>query len=635
MNTKTLEEQLIAIVKSGAGYGPEFLPVLEQSIALLNQINNSKPSAGQFFQLGVLLLELQDSNLALNAFQKAWEFDPLNLESATYVALLLEQLEQIDHAIQVYIKINEIDPKNTEIVSHVLQLMHGRNDTKGLLSLCQILLQREHQYAAVYYYMSQVFYSYGDYDKALGYIKHAAELESNNPNYVNRLIHHLYKMKYYKEVLGFADYLLQEENISLPIRLLLPNSYAAMGENVKARAEYIRLLNTAENKSDYFAILSEISLYHAMYDHNLAKANLINGYILRRDPDNVLALTNFAKFTGYPQKSLDNYKRVVQLQPNDHQSRLNYGLRLLEMGEFELGFELYESRVNVSMPHLVEEIRNPETLAGKSLFIWNEQGLGDQYLWSWLFQFLKSDGVKAKVQTDPRLVSLMARSFPDIEFIGLDSLAIYQNEPLADFDGTLMMASLGRYYHPQISRAQSDHGQNNAVQGHLKADPELISHWKSKISHLNTSKCIGVCWRSSLVENYRSLYYLSATDIADIFKDTDYTIINLQYSYSEQEIDLLQNVLGDRFVNLPGIDLKDEQDSLAALIMALDGVFSVNTAVNALSGALGQITFSPNGCSFLGKDFNVMLAGTKSIYKRGGLSNNLDHYRSAINNYFN
>ena len=75
-------------------------------------------------------------------------------------------------------------------------------------------------------------------------------------------------------------------------------------------------------------------------------AHFINNYILKREPSNVQALTNKALITGGVY-SLSAYEKIIQINPNEPLFRMNYGHNLLQAGNLKLGFEYYESRVEL------------------------------------------------------------------------------------------------------------------------------------------------------------------------------------------------------------------------------------------------------------------------------------------------
>ena len=54
-------------------------------------------------------------------------------------------------------------------------------------------------------------------------------------------------------------------------------------------------------------------------------------------------------------------------------------------------------------------------------------------------------------------------------------------------------------------------------------------------------------------------------------------------------------------------------DELADLMQALDIVFSVNTSVMTLAGAIGVKTLSPGGIGTLGKEFNIISCGPTTV----------------------
>ena len=133
MDTKGLERSIKTIIKTGEGYGPEFLPVLNNTKKILKRINKGRPSADHYFQLGSLILQLQDTQLALDAFTKGFQLNPSHTDCGTYIALIYEQKEKWDEALLIYNKLNNIDPNNIHIVERMLFILYMHNDVKSVL----------------------------------------------------------------------------------------------------------------------------------------------------------------------------------------------------------------------------------------------------------------------------------------------------------------------------------------------------------------------------------------------------------------------------------------------------------------------------------------------------------------------
>lgn len=625
MDTKGLEKSIKKIIKTGSGYGPAYLPVLRETKKVLKRINKGKPTAENFYLLGNLCLKLDDNLLALEAFQSGFRLNSNHVNCGTYSALILEQQEKWQEALVIYKQLNDIAPENILIVERMLMIFYLQNDLKQVLKICYYFLEKKLYYPSIFEYISKAFYDCGNINKAKEYMQSALSLDPENEHYKNLLVHHLYKSKDFQKVIEFSDYLQSNDNIPVEIRLLYANSLAELGEHSKSRNFFVYLLK----KHHRFTVLAEIALYHLTYKMNYFKGKFINQYILNREPGNVLALTNLAFIDGQD-SSLQYYEKVIAQYPDVTLFRLNYGHCLLEKGYLDKGFEYYESRIASSMPFLEGRLTYPQSIENTKLFIWNEQGLGDQFIWSWMFRYLTNKNVKAKIQVDERLLAIMTRSFPELEFTGEKVVDVFYNENFRNYDAEMALVSLGKYLTPEILEAQKQYELGNIIPAHLIADQQRVGFWKEQLELKTSKKCVGVCWRSGIQGDMRDMGHLTAEDICSIFVDLDCVLVNIQYDYTEEEVNLLSATLGERFLNFTTIDLRNDQDDLASLILALDLVFSVGTAVLALAGAVGAKTICPIRTEFLGKPYQIMLPSVKSISHSVNLQDDLDNHSTEI-----
>jgi len=626
MDTKSLERNIKTIIKTGSGYGPEFLPVLRKTKSILKKINRGRPTAETYFQLGTLCLELEDNSIAYEAFYTGYQLNKNHVGSGTYCALLLEQQEKWHEALAIYRELNNLDPENIAIAERMLFIFYHQGNIKKLLEICHYFLEKKLYYPAIYEYIAKFYYDSGNLEKAIEYLKNALMIDKDNESYKNRLIHYLYKNKEFEAVMEFEPHINETTNIPLPIKLLFGNSLAGMGKLKEARKYYVSLLKAKEHK---LSVLAEVAHYHMSSELNPVKGRFVNNYILKRDPKNIQALTNLALHSG-DDISIPAYEKVLKMCPDEPLFRMNYGHKLLVSGKLEKGFEFYESRVDMSQPFLSKRLRYPASIKGKKIFIWREQGIGDQFMWSWLFRLLVDENISATVHIEERLVNLMRNSFPTLNIIGDAPVDVYYKENFEEYDAEMVTLSLGKYFIPQIIEAQNDFEQGNFRPPHLIADEQQVAVWKQLINEKTGDNTVGICWRSGILGDMRDYSYLAAENIVEIFKDLNCTVVNLQYDYKENEIELIQRALGDRFINFTELDLKNDQDNLAALISALDLVFSVGTAVLALAGAIGAPSLCPGGVGTLGKPYNVMIPTVKSIAGPKPMRKNTERYITEI-----
>lgn len=94
-------------------------------------------------------------------------------------------------------------------------------------------------------------------------------------------------------------------------------------------------------------------------------------------------LGNFHRFTGELEAAERAYRRAMELDPALRQVQADLGLVLLAQGRFAEGWPLYEQRprrLRTAARRLSFPEWMGEPLAGKRLFVWSEQGYGDQIM---------------------------------------------------------------------------------------------------------------------------------------------------------------------------------------------------------------------------------------------------------------
>ena len=121
--------------------------------------------------------------------------------------------------------------------------------------------------------------------------------------------------------------------------------------------------------------------------------------------------------------------------------------------------------------------------------------------------------------------------------------------------------------------------------GYLRAAPERIAYWRSRLDALGPGPKIGVSWRGGIATTRRHLRSLSLEEFLPILR-LPASFVSLQYGDCADDLDALGREHG---LGLPHWqEALDDYDETAALICALDLVVSVCTAVIHLAGALGK-----------------------------------------------
>ena len=277
-------------------------------------------------------------------------------------------------------------------------------------------------------------------------------------------------------------------------------------------------------------------------------------------------------------------ERLLSVDPGLHEVRVNRALVQLTRGEFASGWENYEARK--LMPPYSRIARPwPEwdggPLAGKTLLVYAEQGVGDEIMFASCLPDVIRAATHCTVECSPKLEPLFRRSFPSARIFakhgpGLAAGGGWLGERV---DCQAAAGSLPRY----LRRAHADFPRHT---GYLVADPARVMHWKSRLAQLGPGVKVGISWRGGVESTRRSLRSIPLEHWPPILSCADAHFVSLQYTDARAELADLRARHGIE-VQL-WQDAIDDFDETAALVSALDLVVTVQTTVAHLSGALGR-----------------------------------------------
>jgi tetratricopeptide (TPR) repeat protein/ADP-heptose:LPS heptosyltransferase len=299
---------------------------------------------------------------------------------------------------------------------------------------------------------------------------------------------------------------------------------------------------------------------------------------LAADPTYAEAAVNLATLlagVGQSMEARGAAAKALSIRADYPRARYSLGLLELAAGELSPGWVGHEARFTCGEVGGLTQTGLPvwqgEALAGRRLLIQREQGLGDEIMFASLFGLLCDRGGPVTVEADPRLLPLLARQWPGLQFV-TSGLA-------GDHDLRLPAGSLPGLLAP-------DYAGWDWV-AFLAPKAELVARWRDRLAVLPPGLRVGLCWRSQLREGDRAGGYTTLCDWLPLFRLPGVQVINLQYDDATREIDQLAADHGVRPHGWADLDLKNDLEGLAALMAGLDLVISAPTAVGEMAGALG------------------------------------------------
>ena len=495
---------------------------------------------------------------------------------------------------------------NEEAKVNYLFLIESEKNIKAITNLYLILISED------------------NYIEAIKYINQAIDISKNLENLLKDKAFVLYKLKQYDESIGVCNTYLKNNNDIVYLNILSLN-YFKKGELDKS----LKILKMAlKIDNDNPLILNSLGrIYHEKRDSANAEKFLLKAYKIKKDSYEIVNnLAGFYREESKYDKSIQLYNDALKINPNNPSIINNlakayfdvdkldlaekFSLKALSLNEndgniqkilsliylrkqnYKNGWRYFDGRLNLSdfveknpsinnirKKLLMKDIIHPNS----KILVLREQGVGDEILYSSMYKDLLLLCPNTKIECDRRLKNIFCNSFPDHNNNFVDLGSISENlDSLKKYDFTIYAGSLGRYFR----NTREDFDNNNIF---LKADDKLTTEIKNKLNSLKYKYNIGISWKS-FKNRYADEKSLNLNDLTNILQTQNCNFINLQYGEVYSEINKFNKGTDNKIVTLDKLDLFNDFDKLAAVLMNLDLFISVSNSTAHLAGGLGVKT---------------------------------------------
>ncbi len=329
---------------------------------------------------------------------------------------------------------------------------------------------------------------------------------------------------------------------------------------------------------------------------------------LRLRPDNAPALLNLGNALcqqGQIDAAIDAHRRAIVVNPRYADAHFNLGFALTRQGNFDQAIDAYRQAIKFEAAHAkahrnlshallatgnfiegfkehewrwkCDDFTSParnfpqpqwagEPIDGKTILLHCEQGFGDSIQFARYIPAVGDHGARVIVQC-PRELARLLRPLRGV------TQTVLTNDPLPPIDLHCPLMSL-----PWVMGTTSRSIPSSVP--YLQVESGLVSAWRQKSELSGEGLKIGLVWAGSPDHKDDRNRSLDAAMLLPLFETPKTRFFSLQKSAGPVSI------AGHTLVDFT-VKLSDFADT-AALILQLDLVISVDTAVAHLAGALGK-----------------------------------------------
>jgi Flp pilus assembly protein TadD len=439
-----------------------------------------------------------------------------------------------------------IDKKRREAIA-----LHQNGKVRSAIGLYNEIIQNNPRDSETLYCLGVANKDIGDFPSSAKFLMAAVIVEPNKPLFHNELGVVLAMLKFTKEALDSFDR-------ALDLNKSYKEALSNRANILKGMARWSEALDAYDK-----AIAIDSAFLDAVYN----RAVTLQEMMLLED-------------------ALAGYRRVLALKRDHAKSLVNASIAKLTRGDFDAGFKDFEWRWDRKSFGLQKRsFSKPlwlgkESLAGKTILLYWEQGLGDTIQFCRYASLVAGLGARVILEVQRPLTTLLA------DIPGVSHLIEDGHEPPVPFDYVCPLMSLPLAFQTSLRNIPAD-------VPYIKCDAAKSEEWKNKLGKWKKPR-VGLVWsggfRPSQPESWAAngrrnlpLSYLAP------FADADAEFYSLQKGQKAEEE--LRDLVNEGWSGPDIIDftnsLNDFSDT-AALVDNLDLVISVDTSTAHLAGAMGK-----------------------------------------------
>jgi tetratricopeptide (TPR) repeat protein len=527
------------------------------------------------FRAAVALPALGRHNEALETFDRALQLSPDNVELLSDRGNALRELGRFSEAILSYDRAIALAPNEARIHSNRANALLDAGRAEEALTGYDLAITLKPDYANAHSNRANLLRSMGRLEESLAASDRAIALDPRLANaHANRGAA-LVELRRPGDALAACEAALAIDPAHAAALSNRGNALKDLERVTEALADYDAAIAA---KPDFAAAwVNRGILFTALARYDEALADLDRAVAIKSD--NAEAQCNRGVVLhrlGRFEEALACNAIALSLRPNWAEALLNDALTWLLLGRFDKGLPAYESRKRVrdrpgvrSFP--APEWRGSESLAGRTILVHAEQGLGDTLHFCRYLRLLHAKGAKVVFAVQNEL-KMLARSLdPALHVVRFSEIP-------RSFDFHAYLLDLPLALGTTLDSIPAD-------VPYLSAEPGRVKYWKGRLGDVGFKVGINWCGRQGKADLGRS-FPLAA--LAGLARVPGVRLVSLQKGAGTEQ---LASLPSDMRVETLGEDFDAGPDAFAdsaAAMASLDLVITSDTAIAHLAGALAR-----------------------------------------------
>jgi tetratricopeptide (TPR) repeat protein len=347
----------------------------------------------------------------------------------------------------------------------------------------------------------------------------------------------------------------------------------AQGRIGEAIAAFRRAMSL---KPDYALAMANLGAV-LQNENQLEEAVSMLRSALALNPNDAQALGNLGNAylaLNRPDEAIAAYEKALATDPAFAGNTYNMALARLVSGDFENGWAGYDSRLETAAHRRKYPFNRPrwngvEPIAGRTLLVYAEQGLGDTLQFVRYVPMLEARGARVIVRVQAGLKVFLADQAFTAAVIGT-------GDPLPDHDLQCSLLSLPRHFGTRLDSIP-------AVVPYLAANESKVAQWRGVFARADGLK-VGLVWAGNPKHQFDHNRSVPLALFSAVTDGVAAHFFALQKEIPKEDVPALAAT--PRITDLSKYITNFAET--AAIVAALDLVITVDTSVAHLAGALGK-----------------------------------------------